>query len=112
MSLGLYAQAALICGTSWVLWKLLRAFFVKSALDNLPGPPSPSFLYGELSERSDTSIIRLTDWVIPQVISSKSMTNKDGGSIVNSERSTVQSASSTGSSGYVCHLRAMLVAAG
>ncbi len=45
--LTLLAQAALICGTSWVLWKFVRQYVVKTALDNLPGPPSSSFLYGE-----------------------------------------------------------------
>ena len=27
-------------------WKLLQRFFIKSALDNIPGPPSRSFLFG------------------------------------------------------------------
>ena len=41
------AQAAAICAISWVLWKYFRQFFVKSPLDNIPGPPSGSWLYGK-----------------------------------------------------------------
>ncbi|OJT12108.1 Docosahexaenoic acid omega-hydroxylase CYP4F3 [Trametes pubescens] len=43
-------QAVLVCGATWVLWKLFRRLTVKSDLDNLPGPPSPSFLYGNLKQ--------------------------------------------------------------
>ena len=44
--LGLLLQAACICGSSWLLWKILRQYLVKSVLDNLPGPPSPSLIKG------------------------------------------------------------------
>ncbi|KAI0355902.1 cytochrome P450 [Trametes cingulata] len=43
-------QAALICGTTWLLWKFFRRAVVKTDLDNLPGPPSPSFFYGNLRQ--------------------------------------------------------------
>ena len=33
-----------------VLWKLQRQFLTKLALDNIPGPPSNSFLFGEIFE--------------------------------------------------------------
>ena len=39
-------QSALICGITWFTWKFFRQFVVKSDLDNVPGLPSPSFLYG------------------------------------------------------------------
>ncbi|RPD54902.1 cytochrome P450 [Lentinus tigrinus ALCF2SS1-7] len=51
--LALLAQAAVICGTSWLLWKFVRQYVVKSDFDNLPGPPSPSFLYGNLKQIYD-----------------------------------------------------------
>ncbi|KAI0718740.1 cytochrome P450 [Cerioporus squamosus] len=51
--LGLLFQAALICGSSWLLWKVLRRYTPNSTLDNLPGPPSPSFLYGNLHQLYD-----------------------------------------------------------
>ena len=41
-------QAVILYAIAYVLWKLLlRQFFVKSALDNIPGPPSQSFLFGD-----------------------------------------------------------------
>ena len=41
-------QVVLVCMAAYLLWKVLRPFFVKTALDNLPGPPtSPSILFGE-----------------------------------------------------------------
>ena len=42
----LILQALVICSTTWFLWKLFRGLFVKTDLDRIPGPPSPSFLYG------------------------------------------------------------------
>ncbi|KAI0716977.1 cytochrome P450 [Earliella scabrosa] len=53
MMLALVVQAVIICGTGWFLWRLLRPYVVKSALDNLPGPPNPSFLYGNLKQVYD-----------------------------------------------------------
>ncbi|KAI0659728.1 cytochrome P450 [Cubamyces menziesii] len=46
----LILQALVICSTTWFLWKLFRGLFVKTDLDRIPGPPSPSFLYGNLKE--------------------------------------------------------------
>ena len=40
-------QSAIICSSCWFLWKYLRQIVVKSPLDNIPGPPSDSFFYGE-----------------------------------------------------------------
>ena len=40
-------QAVMICAGTWFLWRLFRRFFVKTTLDNVPGPTSTSFLYGE-----------------------------------------------------------------
>ncbi|KAF8807043.1 cytochrome P450 [Phlegmacium glaucopus] len=42
----MFTQAVIFCAISYVTWKVLRQFLVKSALDNLPGPPSQSFLFG------------------------------------------------------------------
>lgn len=39
-------QGAVICSVLWFLWRLSRQIVVKSPLDNVPGLPSPSFLYG------------------------------------------------------------------
>ncbi|EIW54990.1 cytochrome P450 [Trametes versicolor FP-101664 SS1] len=43
-------QGLFVCATTWLLWKAFRKFVVKSDLDNLPGPPSPSFMYGHVRE--------------------------------------------------------------
>ena len=40
-------EGVLICSVTWFLWKYFRQVFVKSPLDNIPGPPAKSFLYGE-----------------------------------------------------------------
>lgn len=53
MMVGTLLQATLICGATWLLWKVLRQFVVKSALDNLPGPPSASILLGNLKQIYD-----------------------------------------------------------
>ncbi len=45
--LGVLCQAAFVCGSTWLLWKVVRRYTVHSVLDNLPGPPSPSFLHGQ-----------------------------------------------------------------
>ncbi|KAM5533780.1 hypothetical protein V8D89_012555 [Ganoderma adspersum] len=46
-------QGAVICSVTWFLWKYFRQVFVKSPLDNLPGPPAESFLYGNLRQVLD-----------------------------------------------------------
>lgn len=46
MALLHFAEVAFICTLSWVLWKTLRNFVVKSSLDNIPGPPSTSMWKG------------------------------------------------------------------
>ncbi|KAF8805218.1 cytochrome P450 [Phlegmacium glaucopus] len=40
-------QVVIAYAIFYALWKVLREFFFKSALDNLPGPPSKSFLFGD-----------------------------------------------------------------
>lgn len=39
-------QAVLAVTGLYLAWTLVRPFVVKTALDNLPGPPSTSFLTG------------------------------------------------------------------
>ena len=52
-------QAVLICTSTWFLWKFFRQSVVKSNLDNIPGPASPSFWYG--AYRGDVSLSSLRD---------------------------------------------------
>lgn len=40
-------QSVLICTVTYSLWRYFRQAFVKSPLDNIPGPPSPSWMTGE-----------------------------------------------------------------
>lgn len=47
------AQACLVGVFTWLLWKCFGQAIVKSPLDNIPGPPSDSFLYGESNEGID-----------------------------------------------------------
>ncbi|KAI0370603.1 cytochrome P450 [Pilatotrama ljubarskyi] len=49
----LILQAALVCCITWILWKVVRRLVVKTDLDNLPGPPSPSFIYGHIRRLFD-----------------------------------------------------------
>ncbi|OJT07575.1 Leukotriene-B(4) omega-hydroxylase 2 [Trametes pubescens] len=49
----LLLQAVVACGMIWCLRKAFRRFVVKSDLDNLPGPPSPSFVYGHIKQLYD-----------------------------------------------------------
>ncbi|KAJ2986929.1 hypothetical protein NUW54_g9577 [Trametes sanguinea] len=46
-------QAVAVCSVTWFLWKFFRRFVVKTDLDNLPGPPSPSFIYGNIRQLYD-----------------------------------------------------------
>ncbi|KAI1784550.1 cytochrome P450 [Ganoderma leucocontextum] len=46
-------EGAIICAVTWFLWKYFRQAFVKSPLDNLPGPSAESFLYGNLRQILD-----------------------------------------------------------
>ena len=39
-------QTVLVSLAVYLSWRLLRPFVVKTSLDNLPGPPSPSFVEG------------------------------------------------------------------
>nr|BED42974.1 cytochrome P450 monooxygenase [Trametes versicolor] len=44
------SQACLVGGFTWCLWKCFGQALVKSPLDNIPGPPRESFLYGNLRQ--------------------------------------------------------------
>ncbi|KAL1947082.1 hypothetical protein VTO73DRAFT_14043 [Trametes versicolor] len=48
--LGTIAQAVALSGVLWFLWKYCKQVFLKSPLDNIPGPPRDSFLYGNLKQ--------------------------------------------------------------
>ncbi|EMD37251.1 hypothetical protein CERSUDRAFT_113894 [Gelatoporia subvermispora B] len=43
-------QIIVLCSASWSLWKFLRQHIVKSALDNIKGPPAKSFWRGHISQ--------------------------------------------------------------
>ncbi|KAI0833271.1 cytochrome P450 [Trametes gibbosa] len=43
-------QAVAVCGITWLLWKFFRGWVVVSSMDNLPGPPSDSWLFGNLRQ--------------------------------------------------------------
>ncbi|KAI0754321.1 cytochrome P450 [Daedaleopsis nitida] len=43
-------QVFATCSILLILWRVCRRFIVTSPLDNIPGPPSPSFLYGNLPQ--------------------------------------------------------------
>ena len=43
----LLLQGLAVCVALWVLWKYFRQIVVKSPLDNIPGPPTGSLLYGK-----------------------------------------------------------------
>ncbi|KAI0930907.1 hypothetical protein AcV7_004962 [Taiwanofungus camphoratus] len=40
----------LTCVVAWLLWRYMRQRFVKSPLDNIPGPPAQSFWMGNLHQ--------------------------------------------------------------
>ncbi|KAI0828713.1 cytochrome P450 [Trametes gibbosa] len=46
-------QSALICAVTYSLWRYFRQAVVKSPLDNIPGPPSPSWMTGNLPQMFD-----------------------------------------------------------
>ena len=48
----------LLCALCWVIWKYFRQVFTNSPLDSIPGPPSASFLYGELLS------LKLLGWIL------------------------------------------------
>ena len=47
-----FLQAVLVYAIPYFLWKFLGQLFINSPLDNLPGPPSQSFLFGDFFESS------------------------------------------------------------
>ncbi|KAF5326984.1 hypothetical protein D9619_004812 [Psilocybe cf. subviscida] len=48
-------EAAVLYALSWVLWKAVRNYFVKSALDNIPGPSPNSFWKGSFPQIFNTN---------------------------------------------------------
>ncbi|KAH9852301.1 cytochrome P450 [Lenzites betulinus] len=46
-------QSVLICAVTYSLWRYFRQVFVKGPLDNIPGPPSPSWMTGNLPQMFD-----------------------------------------------------------
>ena len=74
-----------------VVWRL-RKVFVKHPFDNLPGPPSPSFLYGLLFELLYSRRSSYTPSLL-QAISIKFGIRKDGLSIKTSRTHTALSSS-------------------
>jgi len=40
-------SASVLCAIAWVSWKCFQRFVLGSPLDNIPGPPSDSFMTGE-----------------------------------------------------------------
>jgi len=42
----LLVKTILLYAISWFLWKIFKQFIAKSALDNIPGPPSKSWWKG------------------------------------------------------------------
>ncbi|KAI0754112.1 cytochrome P450 [Daedaleopsis nitida] len=46
----LLVQGAIVCAVTLLLWNLFGQLFVSSPLDNIPGPPSDSFIYGNVRQ--------------------------------------------------------------
>ncbi|KAI0718795.1 cytochrome P450 [Cerioporus squamosus] len=49
-TVSMIVESVLICGVTWTLWRYFRQMFVKNHLDNIPGPPSPSWVTGNLPQ--------------------------------------------------------------
>ncbi|KAI0791025.1 cytochrome P450 [Abortiporus biennis] len=45
-----FLQAVFLLGVTWLGWKLLNGYFVKSPLDNIPGPARASLFIGNLGQ--------------------------------------------------------------
>ncbi|KAF8640256.1 hypothetical protein AX16_010151 [Volvariella volvacea WC 439] len=48
--LSLALQALVICALCWAGWRTFRGYVVKTELDNIPGPPSHSFWFGNYNK--------------------------------------------------------------
>ncbi|KAG5653381.1 hypothetical protein H0H81_000768 [Sphagnurus paluster] len=46
----IFVQTALVLSALWTSWQFIRRFVVKTDLDNIPGPPSTSFLTGNFGQ--------------------------------------------------------------
>jgi cytochrome P450 len=49
-SVYLTVQASLLCIFLWVLWRALKQIVVKHPLDDIPGPPPQSYLWGNFKQ--------------------------------------------------------------
>ncbi|KAH9885122.1 cytochrome P450 [Cubamyces lactineus] len=54
---------AVIGGVSWFLWKFFRHILCKSPLDNIPGPRSDGFLYGNFMQMLDRHAAPMYDYL-------------------------------------------------
>ena len=65
-------QAFVLYAFSYAFYKLMRTLLTRSALDNLPGPSSQSFLFGKIVLQSETAlIIYRSPGVFPQIFNPK-----------------------------------------
>lgn len=64
-------------GTAWLIWSLARDFFIRSPIDNIPGPPSPSLLRGMLVTITPY-ILSILTIRLSKAISVKSITEMAG----------------------------------
>lgn len=68
-------QVVTVSAILHVLCKVLQRFFTKSVLDNIPGPPSQSFLFGNFLEflilESAFLLFTASPGVFPQVFNTK-----------------------------------------
>lgn len=74
MVVTLLLQATLIYAFSWICWNAFRQLFVKSALDNIPGPPAKSLWKGDDRHHPDIfnqnqyqHLMHICTGVFPQV---------------------------------------------
>ncbi|KAJ3553545.1 hypothetical protein NM688_g3553 [Phlebia brevispora] len=75
-------QSLLFPAAFWVIWRIIRPYVVRSALDNIPGPPSNSFWSGNMPElfgrhawsfydkidKSGLSVVRITGMLSKPVL--------------------------------------------
>lgn len=57
--MSLLVPLTIVVGATWIFWRTLRGYLVKSSLDNIPGPPNTSFWHGTSSSQSDEIIVYL-----------------------------------------------------
>ncbi|KIK05286.1 hypothetical protein K443DRAFT_641813 [Laccaria amethystina LaAM-08-1] len=62
----LILQAIYLYGLSFAFWRVVRQYFVKTSLDNIPGPPSPSFFQGNFRQ-----LFTIHGWAFHKYIAAK-----------------------------------------